>query len=363
MTCGYVSLRHAGEYVIAHSSTRSAFVALPLLLVLGACGESPAPEAAPPFADTLAETVRPPVRDSALDAALAAVVAGFDGEVGIHAYFPDSRRFAAFNDDRRFVLASVYKLAVAYAALGGGLRPTDTLEVTVGDLAPGETPLRAGARATVAQLVERSLAHSDNTASDVLLRTLGGPGEVMRQLTALGIRDLTVDRSMREVFADWRGIPERDGLQAWTLSEFESRSAGVAAAARAEAQAAFADDERDAGTAKAVAELLAAIHAGIGLDDAGRELMSSSLRRSDTGPNRIRAGVPPGTVVADKTGTLGPLTHDAGIITLPGGLGDVVLVVLVRSNAPVAARERIIAAAARAVWEHATADARTVPAP
>lgn len=50
-------------------------------------------------------------------------------------------------------------------------------------------------------------------------------------------------------------------------------------------------------------------------------------------------------------GTLGPLTHDVGIVALPAGRGDVAVAVLVGSDAALAARERLIAGVARAVWD------------
>lgn len=73
-----------------------------------------------------------------------------------------------------------------------------------------------------------------------------------------------------------------------------------------------------------------------------------------TGRGRLPGGLPPGTRVARKTGTLRPhVTNDAGVITLPGNAGHVAVVVLVReSPQDLRAQERAIADIARTVYGH-----------
>ena len=45
------------------------------------------------------------------------------------------------------------------------------------------------------------------------------------------------------------------------------------------------------------------------------------MERCQTGKARIKGMLPQGTDVAHKTGTLGGIVDDAGVITLPGELG------------------------------------------
>jgi beta-lactamase class A len=50
------------------------------------------------------------------------------------------------------------------------------------------------------------------------------------------------------------------------------------------------------------------------------------------------------------------MTNDAGLVTLPGGAGQIAVVVFVRSTAEsVAARERVIAEMARAAYDYFSA--------
>jgi beta-lactamase class A len=306
---------------------RAAGILLLFLFAAPGC-DPPTPDAERPGADTVPESAGPagPVRDTVLEASLREAAGGIDGHVGVAVLHFQQNVVASLDGDRAFPLASVYKLPIAYAALqDGGTDPGGSVVIESSDRAPGDTPFEPGAVVPVAALVERSLAHSDNTASDVLLRLAGGPDQVTRHAHALGARQVRIDRTMVEIFADWRGTAE---------------------------PAAFMEDGRDTGTADGVVALLAALHRGHGLSTEARRLLLDAMRAADTGPNRIRAGVPAGTTIAHKTGTLGPLTHDVGIITLPAGRGDVAVAVLMASEAPLAARERAIAATARAVWEH-----------
>ena len=69
------------------------------------------------------------------------------------------------------------------------------------------------------------------------------------------------------------------------------------------------------------------------------------MHRCRTGKGRLPAGLPPGTKVAHKTGTFSRLiTNDAGIITLPGKSGHVVVTVQIKeSSQTLETQERAIA--------------------
>ena len=83
------------------------------------------------------------------------------------------------------------------------------------------------------------------------------------------------------------------------------------------------------------------------------------------GWNRLRADLPRGTVVADKTGSgemdavtkVAKATNDVGIITLPSGRGHLAMAVLVsESTLPDAAQEKLIADLARAAFDAYSTD-------
>jgi len=79
------------------------------------------------------------------------------------------------------------------------------------------------------------------------------------------------------------------------------------------------------------------------------------MERSRTGgERRLRADLPPGTQVADKTGSGAPgtSTNDVGLITLPDGKGHLAIAVLVSgSKLTIAEQEKLIAQLARAAYD------------
>jgi beta-lactamase class A len=76
------------------------------------------------------------------------------------------------------------------------------------------------------------------------------------------------------------------------------------------------------------------------------------MQRTSTGPSRIKGLLPRGTPVARKTGTIGGVANDAGLVTLPDG-GRMVLAVFTKSSStPVADRDRAIAKTARGLYDH-----------
>jgi beta-lactamase class A len=114
---------------------------------------------------------------------------------------------------------------------------------------------------------------------------------------------------------------------------------------------------RNYSTPRAATALLRALFDGHGVSPAARDLLLGDLAASTPGPNRIKGQLPPGTAVAHKTGTdatrngLTRATNDIGIVTLPGGRHLAVAVFVKDSTADEAARERAIAAAARAAYD------------
>lgn len=235
-------------------------------------------------------------------------------------------------------MASVYKLPIALEALrqvdAGALSLDDSVTVHPRDFVAGANPFvsRAHGRpvtASVGRLLAYMLTESDNTASDALLRAVGGPRAVRRRMAELGAGGVDVSRSEAEIFAAARaagdGFPD-------------------------------ASDPRDTASAEALAELLATVHEGAGLTVRSRLFLTVHLAGTSLGDARIRGLLPPDTPVAHKTGTHGPVTNDIGIVVLPDGT-QAALAVLTRGGkeSSVSERERTIARIARLVYDAWTA--------
>jgi beta-lactamase class A len=169
-----------------------------------------------------------------------------------------------------------------------------------------------------------TLRDSDNTASDALLRFLGGPRGVKSYLDFLGVRDIDVSRTEKEIAAD----------------------------IKSEGREAYWKDERDSATPNAMLLLFRMYdQKAHGLDDAGQRFVQDMLLNSEGGRRRIRAGVPADDVVLDKSGTMPGVVNDAGIVATPDNKHRIILVVFTKAwkKTPDAKREKLIADISRAI--------------
>lgn len=289
-------------------------LALPIALAVLAALAAAAPEFAP-------------------DPATAAIVRaaqeaekGAGAIVGVSVLHIESGRHAAFRGGERFQMASVFKVPVAIAVLGavetGTLRLEQEVEIRKSDrqkVGPLYDDWKPGMRVTVERMVDVMLVDSDNTAADKLIALLGGPLAVEKTLASRGVTRVRIS-------LDERGM----------------------GAAMKKDLAAFERGTQNGASPDSIAALLGRLHRGELLSRTSADRILDAMRRCATGDKRLRAGLPKGTEVRDKTGTVGSCSNDAGIVTLPDGT-HLVLAVFVRGGAA-AGRDAAIASVARAAW-------------
>ncbi len=298
---------------------------------------------------------------SALQAELGTIAQGVGGTLGVGVRHLGSGEELYLNRGARFPMGSLFKVPLAVEVLARVEKGTLSLEqqvpVQASDLRPGSgrlvktfsgpqaMPLRA--------LLELTLIDSDNTATDLLWKEAGGAPAVMARLALLEVKGINVARPTGGLIAAAMGLEGIAGSIEITPSSIEELIRQVPRHRRQGEIESFLKDERDTATPEGYVALLSRIGRGEALDAANSALLLDIMQRCATGRGRLRAGLPRGTRIAHKTGTLRPhVTNDAGIVTLPGG-GQVVIVVLLReSPQDLAAQERAIAAAGRAVYRH-----------
>ena len=207
-----------------------------------------------------------------LEQRLAALARSQPTELGIAAYDLTSNSSVCINCEAAFPMASTVKVAVAAAYLTQVDYGRRSLDQSIG-----------GSRAS--SLIEAMLIHSDNGATDRLIRNLGGPSEIDGWLRHNGLTGIRVDRTIAQLLNARRDL--------W--------------------------DVRDSSTPVAMIELLKKIETGKVLQPASHAYLTSVMGRCMTGKNRIRGLLPASARVQNKTGTLNGLTSDVGYITLPDG--------------------------------------------
>ena len=293
---------------------------------------------------------------AALEAEIRRITARTDGKVGVSVLHLENGARAAVNGGELFPMASTFKIAVAGAILAqvddGRLRMEQMIavdpDIVVDSDGIAQNFPHPGIALSVANLIESMLVLSDNTATDVLVRLVGGPAAVTAWLRRIGIQEQRIDRDTAGLIRDFLALPK--GFSLKVLGPGVAIPNFLEVAVRP--NPAFDSDPRDTSTPDAMVDLLAKIHYGKALSAKSTAVLTAVMVRCKTGLGRLLGMLPPGVVVAHKTGTIGGTVNDVGIVTLPGGNGHVAIAVFVKmSAAPVEEREKLIAHVSRAVYD------------
>ena len=292
---------------------------------LTACSSPGAPGDAGTPTSTASPSTAPSPAPVDQAAAFTALEAQFDARLGVHAVDTATGVVVEHRADERFAYASTYKALAAAAVLDA--TTTEQLDrvvsFTAEDLVTYSpiTEQRVATGMTLREVADAAVRHSDNTAGNLLLAELGGPAGYEGELRALG--DEVTD-------------PERIETD---LNE------------------AVPGDVRDTSTPRALASSLRAYAVDDALDPEDREVLNGWLRGNTTGDALVRAGVPTGWDVGDKTGAGGYGTrNDIAVITPPGGAPVVLAVLSDRDDPDAEYDDALIAEATRVVVEALATD-------
>lgn len=263
------------------------------------------------------------------------IAAQAHGRVGVACALPGTPLDCEFHAEEPLPMQSVYKLPISMAMLHaieqGRFSLTQTVRFLPSDLiAPDQySPLRdahphGNVDVPIQDLIHGALVDSDGVASDILMRSLGGPAAVNDYVRSLGITGIEI----RD--------PEKALGREVTL------------------------ENRNTSEARAMVALLRLLADHSPLSPDHTQLLLGWMSSTHTGDRRLRALLPPGTPVADKTGTSGTArkvtnaTNDVGLITLPDGRRLAVAVFVADSAAPPNVREHVIAQIGQAVYAAAS---------
>jgi len=283
------------------------------------------------------------------------------GHLGVGLTNMESGESFVFNGDRTFPMQSVFKLPLAAAILGevdaGRAVLTESFYLLENQLSPGFSPIAAAwperRQYSLQALFEAMVIDSDNTAADVLMKRIGGPGAVTAWLTAKRVPEVRVDRYERELLPAVHGMPSF--RPAWLRGDALQRARGaVPPATRMAAMRAYMADPRDTATPRGMLEFLQMLDRQELITPASTRLLIQLMGRTSRGNGRIKAGLPKDAVLAHRPGTssvdqgISTAHNDVGIFTLADRRSYALAVFLSGSTLDDAGRDRIIAEVARA---------------
>lgn len=253
--------------------------------------------------------------DGRFEPAMRRIEAASGGRLGMAIHDTQTGARWAWRGDERFALCSTFKALAAALVLArvdqGQEQLARRIAVQPADLVPYApvTQPRVGKEPmTLAELCEAAVTLSDNPAANLLLGSFGGPAALTAWLRGLGDTATRLDRVEPHLNAATPGDP------------------------------------RDTTTPSAMLHTLQALVLGKALSPASREQLTRWLLDCKTGDKKLRAQLPPGWRVADKTGSGGHgSNNDIGVLWPPGRAPVLVASYLTQTTADADTRDRTLA--------------------
>jgi beta-lactamase class A len=252
--------------------------------------------------------------------------------IGVAALLLETGDTISYRGNDHYPMQSVYKFPISFAILHqvdlGKYKADQKITITSDDIMPlGHSPIReahphGGVDMTIRELSRYNIQESDGTACDVLLRLLGGTKKTNDYIKSLGVQGINIATTEKE--------QQKDDTTQY----------------------------RNWATPIGITQLYKVFYLDKILSKSSYDILWKDLAGSYPGAKRIKGLLPPGTVVAHKTGTSGThngftaATNDSGIIILPNGKHLILAVFVSDSKGSEAEREGWIAQISKAVYDH-----------
>nr|WP_277348460.1 class A beta-lactamase [Planctomonas sp. JC2975] len=242
----------------------------------------------------------------------------YGARVGVQLIDTGTRISFGYRADERFALDSTAKLLTS----GMLLKEADDARLATvipydGSELQSYSPITSQhvqTGMTLSALIAAALQYSDNTAANLLYDQLGGPAAAQDRLRSWGDSVTNLDRIEPDL------------------------------------NSALPGDARDSSTPAQMAANAKALLIGDRLSSSRRQTLVDTMLANTTGDSFIRAGVPSGWRVADKTGNGGyGSRNDIAVLYPPDARPIVLAIYTTRSTADAASDDDLIATVTRAV--------------
>jgi beta-lactamase class A len=202
---------------------------------------------------------------------------------GIFIFDPDTSNYLDVNGGTPFPAASIIKLPILVALFqdvdAGQVRLDETLTLKPEIIAEGSGDLQfrpVGSQYTVMETASKMITISDNTATNMLIVRLGGAAELNRRFQSWGLTTTAINQP----------LPDMQGTNLTSPKD--------------------------------MANLMAMLGEGKLVSMRSRDLLLDILRHT-VNNSLLPSGIDAGATIAHKTGDIGTLIGDVGLIDLPNG--------------------------------------------
>lgn len=236
------------------------------------------------------------------------------------------------NADKKLPMQSVFKFHIATAVLDfvdqGRLSLDKTILLDQSNLLENTwSPLRekypnGNVEVPLSEILEMTVARSDNNGCDIMLKLLGGPQTVQKFIDSKGVKGFQIKYNEAAMHNDWS-------------VQYENYS-----------------------TVLSAVDILKKFYDGKLLSKKSTDYLMKVMKSTSTGLNKLIEQLPKGTPVARKTGASGK--NDAGltgaeneiaIVTLPNGKHYAIAVFVSNSMESDAVNCKMISDISKAVWD------------
>ncbi|REC79993.1 class A beta-lactamase [Chryseobacterium elymi] len=236
------------------------------------------------------------------------------------------------NGDKPLPTLSVFKFHIACAVLDlvdkGKLSLDQKLFFKKEDMLENTwSPIRekypdANISLTLGEVLDYTVALSDNNGCDLLLKLIGGTQTVQKFMDSKGVKGFQIKRNEDDMHKNWKTM-------------YENYS-----------------------TTNSAVQVLKKFYDGTLLSKKSTDYLMQIMLGTKTGTNKIIEQLPKGTPVAHKTGSSGKndngLTvaeNDMGIITLPNGKRYAIAIFVSNSTETELVNCKIVSDISKAVWD------------
>ncbi|HCR77259.1 MAG TPA: hypothetical protein DIW37_12820 [Chryseobacterium sp.] len=236
------------------------------------------------------------------------------------------------NADKKLPMQSVFKFHIAAAVLDyaekGKLSLDQKVTLNQSNLHENTwSPLREkypnGAIISLSEIIEYTVAKSDNNGCDILLKLLGGTQVVQKFMNVKGVKNFQIKYNEEAMHKDWN-------------AQYENYS-----------------------TTNSAVDVLKKFYDGKLLSKKSTDYLMKVMFSTSTGTNKLIEQLPKDTPVARKTGSSGKnnagLTgaeNEIAIITLPNGKHYAIAVFVSNSTETAEVNCRMISDISKTVWDY-----------
>ncbi len=269
---------------------------------------------------------------SSLDQKISSIIKDKKAMVGISVLGFENGFTYNKNADKKLPMQSVFKFHIAAAVLDyvekGKLSLDQKVTLNQSNLHENTwSPLREkypnGGIVSLSEIIEYTVAKSDNNGCDILLKLLGGTQVVQKFMNAKGVKNFQIKYNEEAMHKDWN-------------AQYENYS-----------------------TTNSAVDVLKKFYDGKLLSKKSTDYLMKVMFSTSTGTNKLIEQLPKDTPVARKTGSSGKnnagLTgaeNEIAIITLPNGKHYAIAVFVSNSTETAEVNCRMISDISKTVWDY-----------